>query len=191
MPSALWVLARAMLVIRSAEVFYVPIMPLYARLLDTTVPLFVVGLATSVDRLGAVVVSPVAGRWADRVGRRRPYLIGVGLTAVASVLGGVAVGMVDLVAYRLVSGIGYGVLTIAAMSYVSEITSTRSSWASSAPRSAASCPRWWRSSFPRRPGRQWAFRSHRSSWASLLDRRWPGLPLPCSTSPSHCSGPAS
>ena len=125
MPSALWVLALAMLVIRSAEVFYVPIMPLYARLLDTTVPLFVVGLATSVDRLGAVVVSPVAGRWADRVGRRRPYLIGVGLTAVASVLGGVAVGMVDLVAYRLVSGIGYGVLTIAAMSYVSEITSTK------------------------------------------------------------------
>ena len=125
MPSALWVLALAMLVIRSAEVFYVPIMPLYARLLDTTVTLFVVGLATSVDRLGAVVVSPVAGRWADRVGRRRPYLIGVGLTAVASVLGGVAVGMVDLVAYRLVSGIGYGVLTIAAMSYVSEITSTK------------------------------------------------------------------
>ena len=125
MPSALWVLALAMLVIRSAEVFYVPIMPLYARLLDTTVPLFVVGLATSVDRLGAVVVSPVAGRWADRVGRRRPYLIGVGVTAVASVLGGFALGVADLVAYRLVSGIGYGVLTIAAMSYVSEITSTK------------------------------------------------------------------
>lgn len=125
LPSALWLLALAMVAIRSAEVFYVPIMPLYVRLLDATVPLFVVGLATSVDRLGAVVINPVAGRWADRAGRRRPYLIGVGLTAVASALGGLAVGVVDLVAYRLVSGIGYGTLTIAAMSYVSEITSTK------------------------------------------------------------------
>jgi MFS family permease len=125
LPSALWVLALAMLVIRSAEVFYVPIMPLYVQLLDSAAPLFVVGLATSADRLGAVVITPIAGRWADRVGRRRPYLIGVGVTAAASMLGGFAVGVVDLVAYRLVSGIGYGVLTIAAMSYVSEITSTR------------------------------------------------------------------
>ncbi len=43
LPLALWVLAGAMLVIRSAEVFYVPIMPLYARMLDVGAPLAVIG----------------------------------------------------------------------------------------------------------------------------------------------------
>lgn len=114
-----------MLLIRSAEVFYVPIMPLYARLLDLGVPLFVVGLVTSIDRLGAVLSSPFAGRWADAVGRRRPYIIGVGMTSIASALGGLASGIVDLAVYRLISGIGYGTLTIAAMSYVSDVTTIR------------------------------------------------------------------
>ena len=125
LPVALWVLAGAMLVVRSAEVFYVPIMPLYARTLDVVVPLFVIGVVTSIDRLGAMLISPLSGRWADRAGRRRPYLVGVGITAAASVLGGLAGGVFDLGAYRLISGIGYGMLTIAAMSYVSDITTTR------------------------------------------------------------------
>src|SRR3972149_4167756 len=81
LPRALWFLAAAMLLIRSAEVFSVPIMPLYARLLDTGVPLIVIGRVTSIDRLGGVLISPFAGRWADAVGRRRPYIIGVGITA--------------------------------------------------------------------------------------------------------------
>jgi MFS family permease len=106
LPAALWTLAGAMLVIRSAEVFYVPIMPLYARMLNVGVPLAVIGLVTSVDRLGTVVTGPFVGRWADRAGRRRPYLIGVGITAIASILGGVALGIFDLAAYRIISGIG-------------------------------------------------------------------------------------
>src|SRR3990172_3820372 len=73
LPVALWALAGAMLVVRSAEVFYVPIMPLYARTLDVVVPLFVIGVVTSIDRLGAMLISPLSGRWADRAGRRRPY----------------------------------------------------------------------------------------------------------------------
>lgn len=125
LPVALWVLAAAMLIVRSAEVFYVPIMPLYARTLDVGVPLLVIGLVTSVDRLGAMLISPLSGRWADRAGRRRPYLVGVGVTATASVLGGLAVGVFDLGAYRLISGVGYGMLTVAAMSYVSDITTAR------------------------------------------------------------------
>jgi len=125
LPAAFWVLAGAMLVIRSAEVFYVPIMPLYARMLNAGVPLAVIGLVTSVNRLGAVAIAPFAGRWADRAGRRRPYLIGVGMTAIASILGGVALGIFDLAAYRIISGIGSGMLTVAAMSCVSDITTTR------------------------------------------------------------------
>src|SRR3989337_914394 len=98
LPGALWVLAGAMLVVRSAEVFYVPIMPLYARTLDVVVPLFVIGVVTSIDRLGAMLISPLSGRWADRAGRRRPYLVGVGITAAASVLGGLAGGVLDIAA---------------------------------------------------------------------------------------------
>ena len=59
LPVALWILAGAMLVVRSAEVFYVPIMPLYARMLDVGVPLVVIGLVTS-GGFGHTLQKPIA-----------------------------------------------------------------------------------------------------------------------------------
>ena len=47
-PRAVFVLSAALLVMRSAQTFYVPILPLYIRILDTSIPLFVVGLVTGV-----------------------------------------------------------------------------------------------------------------------------------------------
>lgn len=47
-PRAVFVLSAALLVMRSAQTFYVPILPLYIRILDTSIPLFVVGLVAGV-----------------------------------------------------------------------------------------------------------------------------------------------
>jgi hypothetical protein len=47
-PRAVFVLSAALLVMRSAQTFYVPIFPLYIRILDTSIPLFVVELVAGV-----------------------------------------------------------------------------------------------------------------------------------------------
>ena len=50
--------------------FYVPILPLYVRVLDASVPLFVAGLVVGIHRLGLAVASPFVGSWCDRIGYR-------------------------------------------------------------------------------------------------------------------------
>ncbi len=87
LPIGLWLIGLAMLLIRSAEVFYVPIMPLYARLLDAGVPLFLIGLVTSIDVMLVVVV--VAGllaplvelAWLASLARRLPLADALALGA--------------------------------------------------------------------------------------------------------------
>jgi len=108
---------------RIAEVFYVPILPLYVKALDAAAPLFLIGLVTGIHRLSLAITQPLAGSWSDRIGRRRPFIVGTVLAAVASFLGGAALGVLDLTLYRILSGIGFGMLTLAAMAFITDITS--------------------------------------------------------------------
>ncbi len=125
LPRAVFLLSAALLLMRSAESFYVPILPLYARVFDASVPLFLVGLVTGINRLGQVIGSPIGGAWCDAIGRRKPFIVGVLVASLASILGGLAFGVTDLTAYRLLSGMGYGILTIAALAYINSIVSTQ------------------------------------------------------------------
>src|SRR5256885_7605879 len=52
-----------------------------------------------------------AGRWADRLGRRRVFLAGMGVFTVASALCAVAPGVGVLVAARVLQGFGAAALT--------------------------------------------------------------------------------
>lgn len=123
LPTSIWFLSGAIMAMRIAEVFYVPILPLYVKILDSAAPLFMVGLVTGVHRLSLAFTQPLAGGWLDRAGRKKPFIIGTVIAAVASFLGGVALGQVDLILYRVFSGIGFGILTLAAMAYITDITS--------------------------------------------------------------------
>lgn len=98
-PRAVFVLSAALLVMRSAQTFYVPILPLYIRVLDASIPLFVVGLVTGVHRLGAVLIYPFAGRWCDRIGYTRLFIIGVMGMSLACILASMAFGASDLTLY--------------------------------------------------------------------------------------------
>ncbi len=124
-PGSIWLLSGAIMAMRIAEVFYVPILPLYVKVLDSAAPLFMVGLVTGVHRLSLALTQPLAGGWLDRAGRKKPFIIGTIIAAVASFLGGVAIGQIDLILYRIFSGIGFGILTLAAMAYITDITSPR------------------------------------------------------------------
>jgi len=125
LPRAVFLLAVALLFMRAAENFYTPILPLYVRVLDAAIPLFLAGLVVGIHRLGMVVASPIAGNWCDRIGYRKPFIIGVVVTGIASGLGGLAIGAADLTFYRVLSGLGYGTLTIAALVFINGVTTPR------------------------------------------------------------------
>ncbi len=125
LPAALWLLSLAIMAMRIAEVFYVPILPLYVKTLDAAAPLFLVGVVTGVHRLSLAFTQPLAGSWLDRTGRRKPFIIGTVLAAIASFLGGAAFGPADLVLYRILSGTGFGLLTLAAMAFITDITTSK------------------------------------------------------------------
>lgn len=110
---------------RIAEVFYVPILPLYVQALDIGAPLFLVGFITGIHRLSLAVIQPIAGGWLDRAGRKKPFLLGTIIAAAASFLGGFAFGPMDLLFYRILSGAGFGLLTLAALTFISDLTSSR------------------------------------------------------------------
>ncbi len=122
LPRPVYLLSAALLLMRSAEHFYVPILPLYVRVLDATAPLFLVGLVVGIHRLGMVVSNPIAGSWCDRIGYRKPFMVGVVVASIASALGGVAVGGADLTMYRILAGIGSGTMTMAAMGFINSVT---------------------------------------------------------------------
>ncbi len=121
-PRAIFWIAAALLVMRTAQTFYTPILPLFVRLLNSAIPLFAVGLVTGANQLGVVLVGPLAGRWCDRLGSHRPLLLGVMVMSVACILASFAFGKVDLVLYLLLSGAGYGTATIAALAYAGSVT---------------------------------------------------------------------
>src|SRR5215813_11092800 len=59
-----------------------------------------------------------AGRWADRLGRRRVFLAGMGVFTVASAICAVAPGVGVLVAARILQGLGAAALTPASLALI-------------------------------------------------------------------------
>jgi MFS family permease len=77
-----------------------------------------VGMALSFLTLGMVLTGPYGGRLGDSHGRRRPVVLGLGITVVAvaaSALGGDAVPTVLLLLTLLVFGVGLGVASPSVM----------------------------------------------------------------------------
>jgi len=63
----------------------------------------------------AAVLVP-AGRWADRVGRRRLFVAGLAVFSLGSLLCGLAPGVAELIAARVVQAIGAGLMVPASLS---------------------------------------------------------------------------
>ena len=58
--------------------------------------------------LTSTVTTPVWGRLSDVYGRRRPYLIAIGLFVIGSMLCGIATSMTQLIVFRALQGVGAG-----------------------------------------------------------------------------------
>lgn len=71
--------------------------------------------------LTSTVTMPLWGRLSDLVGRRPTYLTGLAVFLVGSALSGAAQNMVELIAFRMVQGLGAGALMTLGMTVVGEL----------------------------------------------------------------------
>jgi EmrB/QacA subfamily drug resistance transporter len=72
----------------------------------------------------AAVLVP-AGRWADRIGRRRVFIAGLAAFSLGSLLCGVAPGVAALIAARVIQAIGAGLMVPASLSLLLASVSAR------------------------------------------------------------------
>ena len=79
------------------------------------------GFAVSCALLGAAVGAWFAGRIADRFGRKAVMVIGGVLFAVSAVGSGFAFAVWDLILWRVVGGLGVGVASVIAPTYIAEV----------------------------------------------------------------------
>ena len=84
------------------------------------------GLPITLFMLAGMLVVPLGGSLADRYGARRVFLAGVVPATIGYFGTFVAQGYYDLVGWRVLSGIGYGLIFIAAQAWVADNTDTRS-----------------------------------------------------------------
>jgi EmrB/QacA subfamily drug resistance transporter len=75
--------------------------------------------------LTAMSVTPLYGKLGDLYGRKRIFLVAVGIFLVGSVLCGLAASMTQLIAFRAIQGLGAGGLTSLPMAMVADLVPAR------------------------------------------------------------------
>lgn len=107
-----------------AESLSLSFFPIYVETLYTPIAGLskdlVIGLPISIFMLVWALSLPSAGSWSDRVGRRKPFLVGAMITAVGLVLTGMAHGLYDLLVWRSITALGYGIVFITCQGYVTD-----------------------------------------------------------------------
>ena len=83
------------------------------------------GLPITLFMLAGMIVVPLGGGLADRFGARRVFLAGVVPATIGYFGTFVAQGYYDLVGWRILSGIGYGLIFISAQAWVADNTDVR------------------------------------------------------------------
>lgn len=82
----------------------------------------VLGFVVSVALLGAGVGAWTAGICADRIGRVKTMLVAAFILFVSSVGAGLAFGVVDLIIWRFLGGVGIGFASVIAPGYIAEVS---------------------------------------------------------------------
>lgn len=80
------------------------------------------GFAVASALLGAAAGAFFGGRFADRYGRIPMMIVGAIVFLVSSIGTGLAFGVVDLILWRVIGGIGIGLASVVAPAYIAEIS---------------------------------------------------------------------
>ncbi len=82
---------------------------------------FVQGFAVAIALIGCAVGAYIAGALADRVGRLKVMLLGAILFFVSSIGAGIAFGVWDFALWRVIGGLGIGISSVVAPTYIAEV----------------------------------------------------------------------
>lgn len=82
----------------------------------------VLGFVVSVALLGAGAGAWTAGICADRIGRVKTMVIAAIILFVSSVGAGLAFGVIDLIIWRFLGGVGIGFASVIAPGYIAEVS---------------------------------------------------------------------
>jgi len=77
-----------------------------------------IGLPIAVFMLVWALSMPVAGAWCDRIGYRRAFGAGATITTIGLVLTAYATSMIDLLLWRSLTAIGYGIVYVTTQTYI-------------------------------------------------------------------------
>ncbi|WP_269532021.1 MFS transporter [Chitinimonas sp. BJYL2] len=80
------------------------------------------GLPISLFMFAWAMAMPWAGLWCDRLGYRRAFAIGAGITTVGLLLTAASQTLIDLVLWRSLTAVGYGLVFVTAQTYISNHT---------------------------------------------------------------------
>ncbi|MGO0577404.1 sugar porter family MFS transporter [Ornithinimicrobium panacihumi] len=86
---------------------------------------FLTGFMVSSALLGCVAGAYLAGRLAERLGRIRVMVIAAALFVISALGSGLSFGPWDLIAWRVVGGLGVGAASVIAPAYIAEIAPAR------------------------------------------------------------------
>ena len=81
-------------------------------------PQLVIGIPITIFMLVWALAMPVAGTWCDRVGYRQAFCFGAALTTLGLVLTAYASNLVELLAWRSVTAVGYGAVYVTTQTYI-------------------------------------------------------------------------
>ena len=82
----------------------------------------VIGLPISIFMLMWALSLPSAGGWSDRVGRRKSFLVGAVITTIGLVLTGLSQSIYELLLWRCITAVGYGIVFITCQGYITDHT---------------------------------------------------------------------
>lgn len=83
-----------------------------------------IGFTVSSALLGCMVGAWAGGSLSDRIGRQRAMMVAAALFFISAIGSGLAFGAVDLVLWRVLGGIGVGMASVIAPSYIAEVAPT-------------------------------------------------------------------
>ena len=77
-----------------------------------------IGLPITVFMLVWAIAMPFAGTWCDRVGYRQAFGVGAATTTAGLILTAYATNMVDLLLWRSLTAVGYGIVYVTTQAYI-------------------------------------------------------------------------
>lgn len=118
--TALMILLMMMFIVQLGVGLIIPVLPKFIQ--EFGVSGATLGYLVSAMGLTQFLFSPLAGEWADRYGRKKIILWGIGMFSLSQFLFGVAQDLWLLYLSRLIAGMGIAFTTPGIMAYVADVT---------------------------------------------------------------------